>query len=321
MAIVTGFTAERMLEMENATIISGTVNPSGDLILMTKDGTVVNAGHVKGADATALLQIIDSSTVDLTLTGAGTPASPWQLSANVAISSSTVKGLVELATDTEATAGTDTTRAITPANLKAVLAGRLNSASIRLTDTGDASLTSTGHAFQIGDDSAFNLIIDNNEMMARNNGVGSALNLNIDGGNVNLGAGTSDVQVNGKLKLPTSSRVLWNASPLFMHGTQSITLSETVSSQANGIVLCWSRYSGGAAVNDTWTYDFVPKWHVANMAGQGIVFLAPVNTSNGTTASGLITKYCYINDTTITGNDVNDDNAANTRVLRAVIGV
>jgi hypothetical protein len=47
MATVTGFTAERMLEMENATIIDGHISGS-DLILVTKEGTFINAGNVRG---------------------------------------------------------------------------------------------------------------------------------------------------------------------------------------------------------------------------------------------------------------------------------
>ena len=55
---------------------------------------------------------------------------------------------------------------------------------IRLTSTTDASATSTGHAFQAGLTSAVNIIIDNNEIMARNNGSEANLHLNADGGDV-----------------------------------------------------------------------------------------------------------------------------------------
>lgn len=55
---------------------------------------------------------------------------------------------------------------------------------IRLTDTTDASLSSTEHAFQIGADDQLNIIMDSNEIMARNNGAASLLNLNADGGTV-----------------------------------------------------------------------------------------------------------------------------------------
>lgn len=47
MAIVTGLTAERMIEMENATIISGYI-VGDDLMLLTRDGTPINAGNVRG---------------------------------------------------------------------------------------------------------------------------------------------------------------------------------------------------------------------------------------------------------------------------------
>jgi hypothetical protein len=47
MATVTGFTAERMLEIENTTVVDGTV--TGDnLILMTREGTPIDAGNVRG---------------------------------------------------------------------------------------------------------------------------------------------------------------------------------------------------------------------------------------------------------------------------------
>lgn len=86
MAEVTGFTAARMLEIEKNSIVSGTVAATGHLILKTKDGRDVNAGIVKGQDgkdATALLGVQDTQSVNLTLTGAGTVAKPWQLAADL----------------------------------------------------------------------------------------------------------------------------------------------------------------------------------------------------------------------------------------------
>ena len=47
MATVTGLTAERMIQMENATVIDGEVVGS-DLILITRDGTRINAGYIQG---------------------------------------------------------------------------------------------------------------------------------------------------------------------------------------------------------------------------------------------------------------------------------
>lgn len=45
---VTGFTAARSQEIEDSAIISGSVNGSGNLILLTRAGTPINAGHVVG---------------------------------------------------------------------------------------------------------------------------------------------------------------------------------------------------------------------------------------------------------------------------------
>ncbi len=47
MATVTGLTAERMIEMENATVVDGNV-VGNNLILVTRDGTQINAGNVQG---------------------------------------------------------------------------------------------------------------------------------------------------------------------------------------------------------------------------------------------------------------------------------
>lgn len=49
MAIVNGYTAEKMNEFGNASVISGAVNSSGSLILKTRGGTNIDAGNVKGA--------------------------------------------------------------------------------------------------------------------------------------------------------------------------------------------------------------------------------------------------------------------------------
>ena len=48
MALVTGFTAARMLAIEEASVVSGLVDVNGDLILYTKVGTPIDAGNVIG---------------------------------------------------------------------------------------------------------------------------------------------------------------------------------------------------------------------------------------------------------------------------------
>src|SRR3954470_21260394 len=47
MAKVTGFTADRMLVIENETVVDGEVQ-GDNLILMTREGTPIDAGNVRG---------------------------------------------------------------------------------------------------------------------------------------------------------------------------------------------------------------------------------------------------------------------------------
>lgn len=52
MATVTGYTAERMLEIENSTVVDGDV-VGDDLVLLQRDGTPINAGSVRGPQGVA----------------------------------------------------------------------------------------------------------------------------------------------------------------------------------------------------------------------------------------------------------------------------
>ena len=60
-----------------------------------------------------------------------------------------------------------------------------------LTTTSDASLSSTNHGLTLWNTTSTNLAIDGNEIVARNNGVASNLNLNIEGGWVVLNNGAT----------------------------------------------------------------------------------------------------------------------------------
>lgn len=86
MATVTGMTADAMHEIADASVVSGAVDDSGDLVLTTHGGDSFVAGHVKGEKgdaATAKLLPGDTATVDLSMTGAGTTPDPWILKADV----------------------------------------------------------------------------------------------------------------------------------------------------------------------------------------------------------------------------------------------
>lgn len=87
MATVTGMTAAAMQAIADASIVSGEINGSNDLILTTHGGTTQDAGHIA-----------------------------------VATASTTVPGILELAADSDAVAQTNTSKAVTPHALGAALA-------------------------------------------------------------------------------------------------------------------------------------------------------------------------------------------------------
>lgn len=277
MATVTGLTAQRMIAMEESTIIGGLVDGNGYLQLQTRGGTKVNAGLVKGKDATALLEVLQSDTATLTLTGAGTPTSPWKLRVDV----------------------------------------KPTFDKLRLTGTGDASLSSTNHAFQIGPDNGGNIIIDGNEIMSRNNGGTDHLGLNWEGGNVGLGNSSSTIDIPGRLNRGDNT-VLWSGAQ-YMQDGQTAPLSEKVSEQTTGIILCWSRYTAGAIQGHNKVYHTIPKHHQKTANGLGIQCPMYVG-SIGSNDLRLTAKYVYVNDTSVIGNVDNNKGEANWFVLTAVLG-
>lgn len=127
MASVTGMTADAMEIIRDASIVDGNIDGSGHLILTTYGGTDIDAGY-------ALVAVPDASTtvkgvVELATSAetiAGTDAvravTPAGLAATfVPDASTTVKGRIELATDVETLALVDALRAVTPSNLSALL--------------------------------------------------------------------------------------------------------------------------------------------------------------------------------------------------------
>lgn len=134
-----------------------------------------------------------------------------------------------------------------------------------------------------------------------------------------------DLTVQGHLNVP--SRVLWQGA-LYMKDTHTVNLSENVSAQTNGIVLCWSAFADGVAKDYNWVYTFVPKWHVSVAPGTGVAC-----TGVSVNATHFMGKYVYVYDDRIVGNagnNVTDTTAvagSNIKrdnvywVLRAVLGV
>ena len=96
---------------------------------------------------------------------------------------------------------------------------------LRLTDTTDASLSSTAHAFQIGPSNGGNLIMDTNELNARNNGGIAAMNINADGGDVQFAnnGGTTNLKISGNTFLDNDRNFTGQSVTL----TESSTVADT----------------------------------------------------------------------------------------------
>lgn len=97
-------------------------------------------------------------------------------------------------------------------------------------------------------------------------------------------------------------RELWSGGNggNFLHGTQSVTLSEPISEQRYGIVLCWSGFdlNTNKCTNTDFWYTFIPKWHL-EFAGAGVHCSYTGHWNN-------ISKYVYVEDTKIRGHELND---------------
>lgn len=121
------------------------------------------------------------------------------------------------------------------------------------------------------------------------------------------------------------NKVLWSGG-YYMSETQTATLSEAISKQANGVVLIWCEYTDGAVVNANFNLQFIPKYFVSEFSARGV---GTVITS--ATMNVVATKYVYISDTSIQGYSTNNTGATEVDcglirtsknfVLRAVIGV
>lgn len=139
-----------------------------------------------------------------------------------------------------------------------------------------------------------------------------------------------DAEINGSLTVGgrtyAQNKVLWN-DVRYMSAGHTITLSEKVSAQPNGIVLVFSRYKNGEVINSTFSTHFISKYQVSAFpSGGGYTFFL-VNNADVTVVG---VKHLYITDTQIKGDDSNvtelQENCGinhNNKgfVLRYVIGV
>ena len=121
-----------------------------------------------------------------------------------------------------------------------------------------------------------------------------------------------------------TQNVLWSGV-LYMGDGQYADLSESISSQANGIVLVWSYYNPSTGTAGDWgyQYDFIPKQEIIS-GYSGFLFKLAISRYQY-----VGTKYIYASNTRLSGHADNTATGtlsgitfANNRfVLRRVIGV
>lgn len=120
-----------------------------------------------------------------------------------------------------------------------------------------------------------------------------------------------------------TGRILWTGGK-YMTADHTAELSEPILDQPSGIVLTFSRYENGAALDTNFHHFFIPKAFVIQKKGYGHTFFMVANK-----LAVVATKYLYINNTNIAGHA--DNNLTGTAngitynnagfVLRYVIGV
>lgn len=121
-----------------------------------------------------------------------------------------------------------------------------------------------------------------------------------------------------------ANKVLWSGGHI-MTADQTAYLSESISSQVNGIVLMFSLYDENTgAIGQTFNYAFAPKYFVSALSGQSSCFqMASSQYGN------IGFKMLYINDTQIIGHSSNTGSGTTNGVtynnwrwiLRYIIGI
>ena len=181
-------------------------------------------------------------------------------------------------------------------------------ATLRLTSTTDASLSSTDHGLQIGSTGSTNIRIDNDEILAVNNGANSTLNIQADGGQIltggNIVNGSSlGLKILGPLRLESSRDAANNARGIASMNAK-IAVSSTNNRQELQIYAAGDAYSTGSLGSGMHLYGTDDSEHAGNIAfltGRPDNGDARMIIAGGTGTTGYVsgvTTYTRTNDDT-----------------------
>jgi hypothetical protein len=278
-------------------------SPANNQVLTYSSGIWINANATGGSgnsfetiSANGTSIVADSSTDTLTIT----PGDGLSIAGNATsdtitftpnVASESVNGIVTTATQTFA--GGKTFTSTINANLSGTF---VTSSRIRLTNTEPiTNVSGAAQAFQIGPDNNINLRMSPNSIGVYNNGALSRILINPDGGEVSIGATTSNVVIIGSTQLEleeTQAVVDVNNSYTYLTNTYTVNLAS--GNYFSNITLT------RAAPAQAWTY--VANTRTTTTAASG-TFTLPSGMQNGDYVAiviGCDTTGTYPNVTTTT---------------------
>jgi hypothetical protein len=137
-----------------------------------------------------------------------------------------------------------------------------------------------------------------------------SLKLQSDNGAVSLYGQTIGVApANGTNTFSTAAgTILWSGAWHMVAG-QTATLKYNISTCPTGVVLHFQPYTSSTVRNYNHIYHFVHKSHVASYGGTGVV----VRLGNPD-FSNMASKYLYVSNGQITGNDQNNQSGTNSGI-------
>lgn len=126
--------------------------------------------------------------------------------------------------------------------------------------------------------------------------------------------------------LINNNQILWGPDYYYMTSGNTVNLSQKISEQKNGIVLVWQAYDNDEPKPWHFNFCFIPKWQALTNPSRGVSMWLTNDVG-----SQVASKYVYIYDDKIVGNDNNSTGATkrgsgitvtnNHWVLTYVIGV
>jgi hypothetical protein len=118
---------------------------------------------------------------------------------------------------------------------------------------------------------------------------------------------------NRMVSTASQGSILWDGA-YYMTSGHTVTPSTKLSDCNNGWILCFSDFDAPSTANDyDFNYVIIHKYHSFANNGNGVRIPIAASQNN------VITKYLYIYDNQIKGNDENNLNGADDVVLRRVL--